>query len=303
MTFDTVIAIPTYRRIAGLDRLLTSLRPSLDSHRVALLIGDNACDPAVRDLVAGFAREYPDTRYLAVPDRGISQNRNALLGAWRAHHADVPWLAMLDDDLVAPPGWLAAMLAAARDHRADLVSGPCRIECAGRPISRLVRNSILVIRANHPTGPVPMFHAGGNMLLSRDLLLAEPALWFDPALGRSGGEDLKFLSAAKARGARFAWAAEALCIEDFPIERANARYVLGRYYSTGNTMALIELDRRSRVVVAALVLRRLAASLARMAGGLVRADADRAIRRLLDAAWALGGLVGALGLARSERYR
>ena len=40
-----------------------------------------------------------------------------------------------------------------------------------------------------------------------------------------------------------------------------------------------------------------------MALGLARADADRTIRRLLDATWALGGLAGALGLARSERYR
>lgn len=303
MTFDAVIAIPTFRRPAGLARLLASLRPSLASHRVAVLVGDNACDPAIRALVEDFARDHPHTRYLPVADRGISQNRNALLAAWRADYADVPWLGMLDDDLVAPPGWLTAMLAAGRDHQADLVGGPYRIDLAGRPVSRLVRNSILLNRADHRTGPIAMFHAGGNMLIGRDLLLSAPLLWFDPALGRSGGEDLKFLSAARTRGARFAWSAEALCIEDFPIERASARYVLGRYYSTGNTMALIDLDQRSRPLVAGLVTRRLVASLLRMAMGLVRADADRTIRRLLDATWALGGLAGALGLARSERYR
>lgn len=303
MMFDAVIAIPTYRRLGGLERLLGSLRPSLDSHRVALLIGDNACDPAVRDLVAAFARDYPETRYLAVPDRGISQNRNALLAAWRAHHAKVPWLAMLDDDLVAPPGWLAAMLAAGRSCDADVVGGPYRIDAGPHRLTRLVRNSVLVSRANHPTGPVEVFHAGGNILFSRRILMTEPLIRFDETLGRSGGEDWECLSRLKSRGARFAWAAEALCVEDFPIERASPGYLFGRYFSTGNTMTLIALRDTPRWPVVLRVGRRLLASITRALGHALWLDLDGAVQRSFDAAWAVGGLTGALGLRRSERYR
>lgn len=302
MPFDAVIAIPTFRRPAGLARLLASLRPSLDSHRAVVLVGDNACDPAIRDLVAGFARDYPATRYLPVPERGISQNRNALLAAYRQDHADVPWLAMLDDDLAAPPDWLARMIAAGRGHDADCVGGPYVIDPAGRPMTRLVRNSILLNRPNPATGPVELFHAGGNVLLSRRILLGEPQLWFDGRLGRSGGEDSDFLTRAKARGARFAWAAEALCLEEFPLERATAGYVFNRYFSTGNSMAHISMAGRHRAVVTLIVARRLVASLARMAACLARLDLDRAVQRAFDATWALGGLGAVLGLGRAERY-
>jgi succinoglycan biosynthesis protein ExoM len=299
---DAVLAIPTFRRPHGLGRLLTSLRPSLDRHRVRVIVGDNGCDAQTRAVAERFARDYPDLVYLPVPERGISQNRNALLGAFRAA-PQAPWLGMLDDDLIARPDWLAQMLAVAQRCRADVVGGPYRIDAAPHSVSRLVRNSILLNRPNPATGPVEVFHAGGNMLLSRDLLLREPMAWFDTGLGRSGGEDCEFLTRACARGARFAWSAEALCLEDFPIERATARYVLGRYYSTGNSMAHIELGEHARGTVLARVTRRLVASIARVMANLLRRDIDGAIRRGLDATWAIGAIAGALGLARIERYR
>lgn len=299
---DAVIAIPTYRRPEGLHRLLTSLQPSLARHRVRVIVGDNACDAQTRGIVEAFARHHPETRYLPVPERGISQNRNALLDAFRAMPA-VPWLGMLDDDLVAPPHWLDCMLVVAQACDADVVGAPYVIETGQRRVSRLVRNSILLNRPNHATGPIDVFHAGGNMLIARRLLLAEPLLRFDTGLGKSGGEDWEFLTRARSRGARFAWSAEALCHEDFPLERASARYVFGRYYSTGNTMAHVDRAQRGRGPVLAKVTRRLIASLLRMAVHLARADVDGAIRRGLDSAWAVGGLSGALGFWKSERYR
>eukprot|EP01037_Dinobryon_pediforme_P011233 gene11233-11318_t len=301
MTFDAIIAIPTFRRPAGLQRLLASLQPSLDRARVAVIVGDNACDDQTRQIVEHFARAYPATRYLPVPERGISQNRNALLAAFRAMPL-APWLGMLDDDLVAPPDWLDQMIAAGCRHDADIVGGPYVIDAADRPVSRLVRNSILLNRPSHATGPVEMFHAGGNVLMARRLLMREPLLWFDPGLGRSGGEDSEFLSRAKAQGARFAWAAKAQCFEDFPLDRATARYVLNRYYSTGNSMAHISMAQRNRATVLALAARRLVASLARMVVCLARFDFDRAVQRAFDATWAVGGLGAVLGFGRAERY-
>ncbi|WP_353227647.1 glycosyltransferase family 2 protein [Novosphingobium sp.] len=302
MSFDAVIAIPTYRRPQGLHRLLTSLQPSLDRYRVAVIVGDNACDAETAAIVAGFARRYPDIHYLPVHERGISQNRNALLAAYRMM-PPAPWLAMLDDDLVAPPDWLEQMISVGRGCDADVVGGPYRIDADAPGVSRLVRNSILVNRPNHPTGPIDRFHAGGNMLLARRLLLAEPLLWFDTDLGKSGSEDMQFLDAAKSRGGRFAWSAQALCIEDFPADRGTAKYLFERYYSTGNAMAHIAVAQQGRVMVLALVSRRLLASLMRVAANLVRCNWDRAVQRVFDATWAVGGLGAALGLGRSERYQ
>lgn len=309
---EAAIAIPTFRRAEGLAQLLDSLEPSLAAHRAAILVGDNGCDdpvhgPATRAVVDGFAARGHAITYLPVRDRGISQNRNALLAAYRAGQGcggtPAPWLGMLDDDLTAPPQWLSAMLSTGIACDADAVGAHYAIDVSHRRPGLLVRNSVLVRRPDHATGPIEVFHAGGNCLFSRRLLLAEPMLWFDTRLGRSGGEDLDFLDRAHARRARFAWAAEARCIENFPIERASAGYIFGRYYSTGNSMAHIALARHGRRDVLARVLRRLAGSIGRAGLRLARADLDGAVARAFDATWAIGGLSGALGLGRSERYR
>jgi succinoglycan biosynthesis protein ExoM len=58
----------------------------------------------------------------------------------------------------------------------------------------------------------------GNALLSRSIL-PEDSIWFDPAFGRTGGEDVDFFRKQMALGRVFVWCDEAEVHETVPPER------------------------------------------------------------------------------------
>ena len=294
------IGIPTYRRPAKLERLLTSLEPSITQQGATVLVGDNGCDAATRAVVDRFVGDGLPVRYLPVAERGISANRNAILDAFLALEAQPGWLGMLDDDLVAPPDWLARMVSTGEAVGADIVGSAYGMTQPAGPF--LVRESVFVKRRRRPTGPTAPFHAAGNVLIARGFLADHPTLRFDNRFGLSGGEDYDLFSRAADAGARFAWCDEAFCEEDVDVARLNARAVLYRYYTTGNYMALIDLARESR----SSAWRRHTVALAKagayaaMGGARGRpADMVEGLFRALIASGALSALLG----ARHQRYR
>jgi succinoglycan biosynthesis protein ExoM len=70
--------------------------------------------------------------------------------------------------------------------------------------------------------------------------LADPGLAglrFDPARGRTGGEDTAFFAAARDLGVVFAHAPDALAVEDVPGDRATLGWLLRRRMRMGQTHA------------------------------------------------------------------
>ncbi|WP_168377377.1 glycosyltransferase family 2 protein [Sphingomonas sp. Leaf343] len=297
---SVAIGIPTYRRPEKLKRLLASLHPSLKATDAAIAIADNACDPATRLVAEQFAEIWPNTHYIAVPERGISANRNKLID-WFLTRPDAPvWLATADDDLVMSPDWMKQMVATGEACKADIVGGPYgMIEPAG---SFIVRESMFVKRRRRKTGLTSPIYAAGNLLINRKLLTQYNDLRFNNRFGLSGGEDYDFFSRADGLGARFAWCDDAFCNEDVDIDRLNARAVIYRYYTTGNYMALIDLQRESRGVAWQRHLWGFVKSGAYLvvSGARLRPeDALEGLFRLLISAGALSALLG----VRHYRYR
>ncbi|MFL6192652.1 MAG: glycosyltransferase family 2 protein, partial [Thermoanaerobaculia bacterium] len=104
---ELTVAICTRNRPAQLRRALVSLvrqsPPPLE-----ILVVDNApVDGRTLELVEG---EFPGVRYLEEPVPGLDFARNRALSAALG---DV--VAFLDDDVVAAPGWAAALLAPFQD--------------------------------------------------------------------------------------------------------------------------------------------------------------------------------------------
>jgi succinoglycan biosynthesis protein ExoM len=126
MTRETRIAmgVCTAHRPELLDRCLAAHAAHAvpNGYRITAVIADNEPEPRNRALVEARAATCPfPIRYLHEPRRGISRARNAALDAC----ADgFDRIAFTDDDCEPAPDWIAALLAAAERHGADVVLWP-----------------------------------------------------------------------------------------------------------------------------------------------------------------------------------
>src|SRR5882762_1523228 len=119
------IVIPTRARLSYLEVALASIAPQAAAAGAELLVVDDAGASApARALAARFGARYePHTGAL-----GLNVARNT--GVQRSTGELVVFV---DDDIRASPGWLAALLSAAREQPdVDVFTGPIRPRLEGR---------------------------------------------------------------------------------------------------------------------------------------------------------------------------
>lgn len=239
-----VIAIPSFRRPKGLSRLLDAVAALTTDADVTVLVADN--DMEKREAMAVCAEYRARYRWpldsIVVEERGIASVRNALVAHILDRH-DCDFVAMIDDDEMPEPTWLTEHLRMQRQTDADAVGGTIRRVFETDPGAWAVHCDG-VSDVIYPSGLIAMLEGTGNLLLRRDLLKAMTAPWFDTAFSFTGGEDKDFFVRAKAVGARFAWAAEAVVNDFVPASRANLRWALHRAYSAGNSDMRVFLKHR-----------------------------------------------------------
>ena len=232
------VCLCTFRRdsvVSTLGSLSRQVLPIGTTMRV--IVADNDDGPSARDMVAA-AGGMLDLHYVHAPARNISIARNACLDA-----ATAPLIAFLDDDEIAPPGWLAALIAKLADSGAPIVLGPVRADY-GADLPAWVAAADL-----HSTAPA--VRADGaidtgyscNVLFRRDIL---DGARFDLTLGRTGGEDDVFFSRLYRQGHKIAFAPEAVLIEPVPASRGGLRWLLRRWFRNGQTYAAIQLGADAR---------------------------------------------------------
>ncbi|HSM94736.1 MAG TPA: glycosyltransferase family A protein [Rhizomicrobium sp.] len=259
---DVVIAIPSFRRPKGLERLLTALEKLKTSANVAVIVADNDDEKREAVQVSQVARSrgyrWPLDAFIE-PRRGIANVRNALVArALEKHRCD--FIAMIDDDEVPDEHWLDEMLRVQEQTRADALNGQTRRLFETDPGAWAVHCDG-VSDSFAPTGPIAMLETTGNLLARRSLFENMAMPWFDPAFGMSGGEDKDFFMRAKSDSARFAWANEAIMYDHVPPSRANLKWALNRAYSAGNSDMRVFLRHRPAVSSQVREFARLAAAL------------------------------------------
>jgi succinoglycan biosynthesis protein ExoM len=237
------VCICTFRRpsIAGAIESVArqALPPGVG---LRIIVADNDERPSARDLVLRTAAELgADVRYVHAPAANISVARNACLEA-----SDSAWLAFMDDDETAAEDWLARLLAA-RDG-ADVVFGPS-VAVYDSSAPRWMKRG--AFHGHTPRNP----NASGaphtaNVLIRRASI---GDLRFDPALGRTGGEDTIFFHALWLKGARRASALDAKVFERVAPQRAKSAWLARRRFRAGQThahlMARFHPRRRATVLL------------------------------------------------------
>ena len=233
-TKDILVAIPSFRRPRGLERLLVALEKLDTDARVSILVADNDGEKHEgHDLCQRLKRNYlwPLTSII-VPERGIAQVRNAML-TYAVDQTKAEFIAMLDDDEWPEPQWLKELLRVQKETGAEALQGSVLFE-SPTPAKDWSGNFDGLSDIRHATGPVDMLEGAGNILIARTAVENMARPFFDLSFALTGGEDRDFFMRLKRQGTRFAWADEAIATTLVPATRTNLFWALKRAYSIGN---------------------------------------------------------------------
>lgn len=237
------VCVCTFRR-SSLRQTLESLAAQQGAPLFRIIVADNDDTPSAEAFVREAAKALNlNIHYQHAPARNISVARNACLRT-----ATAPLTAFIDDDEIAPSGWLAALVAGLGDD--DVVFGPVVAQYPADAPDWAVRGDF------HSFGPA--IRAGGeidtgycsNVLFRRAIV---GHLRFEPSLGRTGGEDTFFFARLHRAGAKLGFCADAPVNEPTARERINLAWLTRRAFRSGQTHARVLRDRgRSGVAIAAL---------------------------------------------------
>jgi len=231
--------------IASMGRpfLLSTLASVAAAHRpdgedIEIIIADDSPDGAVTRLLADRDFGLP-LCVVPVGAGNVSLARNACLDAARGD-----WLIFVDDDETVEADWLDGHLSAARDFAADAVFGPVfPVYPEGTPDWFVAANPLFQDWHWNADGSVSPNGRTGNTLIR---LSALGDLRFDPAFGRSGGEDHDFFRRFAAAGHKMVVTNRARAHEDVPAARATPAFVLRRAVRTGQIYAVVKLKGKTR---------------------------------------------------------
>lgn len=225
------IVIPTYKRPESLIRALKSVEPEARQHPLCeIVVTDNDPLASAKDAVSAFIKNTDTSLiYIHEPKPGVSNARNTALKKARGRY-----IAFLDDDMEALPGWVSALLKTSDYYKAGLVFGPIE---AVMPEGKAEYPFMASAFERKPYTETQLISEGigtGGSLIDR-LLCDLPSPAFNPALNQTGGEDDAFFKHVIHKGAKAAWAQNAKCLEHVPQIRATLSYIWLRNFAYGQS--------------------------------------------------------------------
>jgi succinoglycan biosynthesis protein ExoM len=227
------ICVCTFRRQVLLQRLLEVLaqQGTDQTFTYDVVVVDNDEERSSESIVRRVAEESRvEISYHCEPDRNISLTRNRAIRNARGN-----LIAFIDDDESPGATWLGLLHATYVSCGSDGVLAPVVPDFPAAAPSWL-RKAGIFSRRRWTTG-TPIGEGDGrtgNVLL-RKSLFTEGGCWFDPAFGRTGGEDSDFFHRQFERGGLFVWCDEAVVTESVPPERWTAGFHIKRLLRAGTT--------------------------------------------------------------------
>lgn len=297
-----VVCVPTFRRPAGLRAVLDSLAAQTFARPFAVVVIDNdARGREGMDVAQPYFAQQALRGLVAVePDQGNCHAINAAFRTALDRYPQTPLFLMIDDDEIADPAWLAAMVECAERTGADIVGGPVRPQLPKGVSPALAEHPVFAPPYSR-SGPVPMLYGSGNFLARRTVFDALGGFLLE--FNFLGGGDTDFFTRARAKGLSSYWCQDALVCETVPLERTRTGWILKRSLRIGIGNHRIE-SRYARSGVAKMSLfaknlTHLPLSLWRAGRLLATGSSQQALHPILVA---IGRLAGAFGF-ETQQYR
>ena len=193
------VVVPTRDRADYLTVTLASLAAQEPAPPDEVLVVDDGSSDATAEVA-----EHARVRYVRHDEpRGINAARNTAI---RRSEGDL--IAFVDDDIEAPPGWLAAMVAgAARHPGAEAFGGPIRARFEGPTPRGCGRESAPITSLDLGSEDHDAELVWGANLLFRRAAFERIGL-FDEAIA-GGGDEEEWLRRLRANGGRVVYLAAA----------------------------------------------------------------------------------------------
>ncbi|MCH2133540.1 MAG: glycosyltransferase family 2 protein [Phycisphaerales bacterium] len=297
------VCISTFHRHEGLEAVLQSVK-ALDfpgeTPELSIVVVNNDPDDAVPESICSArSGDFPGgITYLTEHRRGLSFPRNRALD-----HAvaNCDFIAFIDDDSIARPGWLAELLKVQATTDADVVTGPVVPNYEVAPEPWLVDGGFFAPQV-FPTGQV-MKHAFTNNVIIKSEFLQRTGLRFDPNRALTGGEDTHFFKRVHRAGATIVWAADSI-VEDLVIEsRMSADWLVRRQRREGMSTGSTDRELADSVLVVPVILAKsvvwIGRGSIRYLVGLIKGRAYR-VRGRMWIAWGVGLGLGVFGRTYAE---
>jgi glucosyl-dolichyl phosphate glucuronosyltransferase len=247
LTPSLCVAICTHNRARYLDRALDSLlAQDIGAEFFDTLVVDNGSTDDTRALVKAHADVLPNLHYVHEPRLGLSRARNRATEESRRK-----FIAFLDDDAVADPGWVSALLSAFQSMAPSPVCIGGRVELiweTPRPDwlpEELLGYLSAVNWAEQTTrvDPFKQYLAGANMAFSTCELRSVGG--FDTRLGRVGnnlisGEELLVQRRLHQKGLCLLYDPRVLVRHHVPASRLNRRWFYQRVFAQGVTETTLD---------------------------------------------------------------
>lgn len=237
------VAICTFRRPDRVDLALASVcrqAASLAEWEILVVENDAGPGPALAAVCRKYTPQVP-LRHIVETTIGLSHARNTAV-----REAGGDYVAYLDDDAEADPGWLAALVRCCREDQPDFCGGPSYpLYRTPKPSWYLDRYATTNVHGDQPRWLVPGEWLGGmNFVVKRSL--CEQLGGFRTDLGMTGnttgyGEETELLARAWAAHPQLKvrYLPQASVLHEVRPEKMTLRWKLVSAWAGGQSSTLI----------------------------------------------------------------
>lgn len=245
------MVVPTFRRREPLQRALDALSAQSASFEWDVVVVDN--DPAgsaAEVCREAAARGLPVT-YVVEETNGAAHARNRGI-----KQATGETIALLDDDVVPQPDWLAAICAPVQRGDAVAAGGRVRLEADVVRPDWFDEAGLGGYLSSFDLGDRPVEIGERDYLLTANFAASARSLaevgGFDPTFGPRRGvqlvaDDAHLVRQLCRRGGAVVYVPDAVVVHELPPERLNRKYLLRRAYLQGRSDWMLDrLDHQDR---------------------------------------------------------